>query len=63
MKINPIQLNKMQTFGAKNKKIREADDIMRISTNAFPRLSSTYIDSFYLSAKNEQNAPLHNFAN
>ena len=62
MKINPIQLNKFQTFGAKNKKIRDADDIMRISINEFPRLSSTYIDTFYLSTKNEQKSPLHHLA-
>ncbi len=62
MKINLIQLNKFQTFGAKNKKIRDADDIMRISVNEFPRLSSTYIDTFYLSTQNEQKSPLHHLA-
>ena len=62
MKINSIQLNKFQTFGAKNKKIRDADDIMRISVNSFPRLSSTYMDTFYLSTQNEQKSPLHHLA-
>ncbi len=62
MKINLIQLNKFQTFGAKNKKIRDADDIMRISLNEFPRLSSTYIDTFYLSTQNEKKSPLHHLA-
>ena len=62
MKINSIQLNKFQTFGAKNKKIRDADDIMRISVNSFPRLSDTYMDTFYISTQNEQKSPLHHLA-
>lgn len=35
------------SFGAKNPKIRKADDIMRQAKRVYPLVSSTYIDTFY----------------
>ncbi len=42
-------------FGAKNKNIRKADDIQRASKQAFPMLSPSYVDEFYLSTKMKKN--------
>ena len=45
MKICSQYLN--TSFGAKNKRIRDADHIMRTAKKQFPIVSSSYIDTFY----------------
>lgn len=51
------------TFSARNKDIRKADDIQRHSRQVFPMLSPTYIDEFYISAKQEKDTPKIQYLN
>ena len=57
MKISAININNYNnmSFSAKNKKIRTADDIIRLAKNEFPMVSSTYIDTFYSEGTPEKN--------
>ena len=40
-------------FCAKNRIIREADDIVRLANNCYPRLSATLVDGFKIAKKNK----------
>lgn len=43
------------SFKARNRNIRQADDIMRKARNTFPLISPTYIDEFYSVVNNKKN--------
>lgn len=47
----PITGNYNAVFGAKNKNIRTADNILRASKNTFPSVSASYLEKFYLTDK------------
>ena len=52
MNISKVQPNCFQpSFRAKKQTIKDADKILRTSKETFPFVSSSYIRSFYLSAK------------
>ncbi len=57
MKISNDFINYQTSFGTRNKYIREADDIRRKAGTTFPRISSTYVDDFYISANPQRKTP------